>query len=547
MSEKTSTNKLLLGVALRMRLAAWGQRWRLIFLILCGVYAVPLLISRMTGYWTGQFLAIHLPILGVVALAISAVWHRRPTLPAAARRLDQHGNTRDLFLTWTMLQQSAGEFQPWVRQAAETTASRFSPSQVVQFPWQRPCLHVGVAVLLLCGGLAFLPQLDPFGKVAEAKEAEESVDKLAQSRRATQTRLSELTKSEEDGGKNSEVEKALDKLKQAFSRLEKSKPTENKGILASEQKELGKLWRQMMAERMAEMLKKSSGQQGFGESAKEGLDKWAEELKTGSAEGIKKELSDIKAAMDRLSKSKDPAEQAALRQDLKKKLQKLKEFADEKVENKGLKAALDRALAQMEASKRDSQEEEALDAAKETMKLVEQELKQMEMGAKEMKELDDALKAIQQAKQLNDEGKLETERDESFTSLEEYKALYAELMEAMGGAEGEGEPSEDPAEGEGQGQGNPVDEDDSVKTGFKSEQSKSAVKAGEILMSINTKGTAPKDAEKEDQKVKYKNLVRSVKEGAEEAILQEQIPPGYHDGIKSYFNSLEDAPTARPK
>jgi hypothetical protein len=166
----------------------------------------------------------------------------------------------------------------------------------------------------------------------------------------------------------------------------------------------------------------------------------------------------------------------------------------------------------------------------------------MEMGAKEMKELDDALKAIQIAKQLNDEGKLETELDDAFTSLEEYKDLYAKLMEGMEGSEGEGEPSEDPAAGEGQGQGNPVDEDDSVKTGFKPEQSKSAVKAGEILMSINTKGVPPKDAEKEDQKVKYKNLVRTVKEGAEEAILQEQIPPGYHDGIKNYFNSLEDGP-----
>jgi hypothetical protein len=512
MSEKTSTDKLLLGVARRMRLVAWGQRWRLVFLILCAIYAVPLLISRMTGYWTGQFLPVHLPILGIIALAISAVWHRRPTLSAAARRLDQHGNTRDLFLTWTMLQQSAGEFQPWVRQAAETTASRFVPGQVIQFPWQRPCLHVAAAVLLLCGGLAFLPQLDPFGKVAEAKEAEESVDKLAQSRLATKARLAELSKSEEDAGKTSEVEKALDKLKQAFSKLEKSKPSENKGLLASEQKELGKLWRQMTAERMAEMLKKSSGQQALGEAGREGLEKWAEELKTGNAEGIKKELSNIKSTMEKLSKSKDPAEQASLRQELKKKLQKLKEFADEKVENKGLKAALDRALAQMETSKRGPQEEEGVEAAKETMKLVEQELKQMEMGAKEMKELDDALKAIQIAKQL------------------------------MEGSEGEGEPSEDPAAGEGQGQGNPVDEDDSVKTGFKPEQSKSAVKAGEILMSINTKGVPPKDAEKEDQKVKYKNLVRTVKEGAEEAILQEQIPPGYHDGIKNYFNSLEDGP-----
>ena len=535
MTTPNNSQKLLQDVANRMRLVALGRRWRLVFFILCGVYAVPLLFSRFTGYLTGQFLSLHLPILGVLALGISTIWHRRPTLSDAARKVDQFGGTRDLFLTWTMLQDSAGEFQPWVRQAAEDTALRFQASSIVQFPWQRPCLQSGVALLCLWSSLSFLPQLDPFGKVAEAKSAEESVEKLAQSRRATQIRLAELTKANEDPEQTSEVEKALEKLKSTFGRLEKSKPSENKGLLASEQKELGKLWRQMSAEKMAEMLKKSSGQQAFGEAGPESLEKWVEELKSGKAESLRQEMASAQDLLQRLTKSKDPGEQAQLRQELRKKLQKLKEFADEKVENKGLKAALDRALAQMESAKRPAQEQEALEGAKESMKLALEELKQMELSAKEMKELDDALQAIQMAKKLNDEGKLETDQDEGFTTLEEYEELYAQLMEGM----------EQPGEGtggEGEGGGAPVEEDDSVKTGFKAEQSKSAVKAGEILMSINTKGVAPKDAEREDPKVKYKSLVRSVKEGAEEAILQEQIPPGYHDGIKNYFNALDETP-----
>ncbi|MDB5389047.1 MAG: hypothetical protein JWM11_4693 [Planctomycetaceae bacterium] len=542
MSEMNLSQKLLQGVALRMRLASWGRRWRLVFFVLCAIYAVPLLVSRLTGYWMGQFVPIHLPILGVIALGISGIWHRRPTLSDAARRLDQHGNTRDLFLTWTMLQQSAGEFQPWVRQAAESTAQQFQPRQIIQFPWQKPFLQVGVALILLWTGLTCLPQLDPFGKIAQAKDAEESTEKLSQSRRATKDRLAELVKSEADPSKTSDVEKALEKLKQVFSKLEKSKPSENKGKLASEQKQLGKLWQKMTAEKMAEMLKKSAGEQAFGEPGHETMEKWTEELKSGNADSLKKELAGIQDSLQRLSKSKDPGEQAQLRQELKKKMQKLKEFADQKLENKGLKAALDRALAQMETSKREPLEQEALDAAKETMKLVQQELKQMELNAKEMKELDDALKAIQMAKKLNDEGKLETDQDDGFTTLEEYKELYAQLMEGREESEGEGTP-----DGGGEGQGMPVDEDDSVKTNFKPEQSKSAVKAGEILMSINTKGVAPKDAPKEDPKVKYKNLVRTVKEGAEEAILQEQIPPGYHDGIKGYFNALDDAPQTKEK
>ena len=36
-----------------------------------------------------------------------------------------------------------------------------------------------------------------------------------------------------------------------------------------------------------------------------------------------------------------------------------------------------------------------------------------------------------------------------------------------------------------------------------------------------------------------KSLIQKVKQGSSEAILQEQIPPGYHEGIKSYFDNLE--------
>ncbi len=33
--------------------------------------------------------------------------------------------------------------------------------------------------------------------------------------------------------------------------------------------------------------------------------------------------------------------------------------------------------------------------------------------------------------------------------------------------------------------------------------------------------------------------VTAVKQGADEAILQEQIPPSYHDAIQKYFDTIE--------
>ncbi|HLJ11077.1 MAG TPA: hypothetical protein VKU82_07805, partial [Planctomycetaceae bacterium] len=77
--------------------------------------------------------------------------------------------------------------------------------------------------------------------------------------------------------------------------------------------------------------------------------------------------------------------------------------------------------------------------------------------------------------------------------------------------------------------------DDSIETEFKTEQSKSAVTAGKVLLSVKTKGLSDKG----DAKKEYKSLIQKVKQGYSEAILQEQIPPGYHEGIKSYFDNLD--------
>ncbi|OYW21188.1 MAG: hypothetical protein B7Z55_06050, partial [Planctomycetales bacterium 12-60-4] len=64
---------------------------------------------------------------------------------------------------------------------------------------------------------------------------------------------------------------------------------------------------------------------------------------------------------------------------------------------------------------------------------------------------------------------------------------------------------------------------------------KSAVTAGKVLMSMSSQGRG----EKGNAVVDYKTLVQQVRQGASEAILQEQVPPGYHEGIKSYFDALK--------
>lgn len=542
MQQFPNSRKLLEGVATRLRLVILGRRWRWIFLSLCTVYTIALVVSRSTGWGTGQFIPLHLPILALVALGLSAVFHRKPSFADAARKVDEFGQTRDLFLTITMLKNSAGEFQPLVIESAESTAKKFKARQVVQFPWQNPCLQATAAAVIVWCGVSLFPQLDPFGRVAEAKEAEQRAEKLVTARRATKQRMEELKKSEESAEKTAEVSKSLEKLKNVLSQLERTKPTENRTALGDQQKKVGALWRKISAQKMTEMLLKSQSDQAFGEPGKDSMQKWAKELAEGNADALRKEIKEMAEIAEKLNKAKDPAEKAQLKQELKKKMQQMKEFAAEKLQNKALKSALDRALEQLESSKQEKLEKESTEGLKESLELAKQELKQLEMSTQEMKQLEEALKTIQMARQLNEDGQLQTEGDDGFTSLEDYKEFYEEQMAEMG----EGEEGE-PGDGEGMGAGEPEAEDDSVKTGFKPEQSKSAVKAGKMLLSINTKGVPPDGAEAEDVKTQYRKLVRTVKSSAEEAIQQEQIPPGYHDGIKNYFNSLEEVPEGEGK
>ncbi|HTI50428.1 MAG TPA: hypothetical protein VL475_05735, partial [Planctomycetaceae bacterium] len=242
----------------------------------------------------------------------------------------------------------------------------------------------------------------------------------------------------------------------------------------------------------------------------------------------------------------DPVKKAELEQKIKKRMKELSSFASEKVNSKPLTAALQRAMKQMEMSKMDGLgSQESLEAAEQSLDLSKMELKELAQSAKDLKALEEALKVIQQAKQLNDQEKLDGEQTEGTETLEEYAEFYAELMAQLGLAEGEGD-GEGDGEGEGDGnglggrgmgRGGKAPEDDSVETGFKTEQSKSAVTAGKVLLSVKTKGLSDRG----DAKKEYRDAVEKVKQGYSEAILQEQVPPGYHEGIKKYFDNFDKA------
>ncbi len=153
----------------------------------------------------------------------------------------------------------------------------------------------------------------------------------------------------------------------------------------------------------------------------------------------------------------------------------------------------------------------------------------------EYESLEEALNLISMAKQLNAEEMLDGESAEAAQSLADYAEMYAQMMADM---QGMGELG-----GEGFGEGGEAPEDETVETEFVDETSKSAIQKGKILLSMKTKGLSDTgEAVKE-----YRDAIEDVKQGAAEAIEQEEIPPGYIEAIQKYFDKIETVDAAEPQ
>jgi tetratricopeptide (TPR) repeat protein len=278
------------------------------------------------------------------------------------------------------------------------------------------------------------------------------------------------------------------------------------------------------------------------------MNEWLKQLQEGNSEALQKQLEQAQETMESMLNAQTPEERQKLASQLRKQLQDLKKFSSEKASSPELANALNQALKSLEAlasqksgegqegSEKDEMSEEATEALRESLKLSKAELQQLARSAKDMKKLDEALKTLQQAEKLNQKGQLDGEQCEGCKSLAEYAERYKKMMAGMG-TDGEAQRNEP---------GAIQDEDDSDPEGYKDEKSKTQIQAGKVLLSIKTKEAATeKDFDPEELK-KYESTVGQIKSGVQAAIENEQIPPGYVEGIKSYFDNLESPAVAQP-
>lgn len=535
MNEFPNSERLLDGVAWRMYALRLARRLFGWFVAMAAVYAAFLLAARLLGVIPDIFAPETLLWIPAAALVGALLTTRKPQRADAARCTDRSQNTRDLFLTLTMLNDSVGEYKPLVGRDAESRADKLRPTTVLPFIWNRPAVIRGVimpaALCLLALGIVLLPSLDPFAVQAAAKEKEAVAERVAQSKKQTEKRKAVLKKQADLDNENSEeVAQALERLKSDFKKMRKTQKLPNAQRLAVNQKSLGNKWRKLNAEQLKNLMQGEELDQRFGGESAEEMRQWKRELQEGSAESLKEAIKELRDDLMQLAKTEDPVERSEMMRKIEKQLKEMSEFAANEAGSKQLAGALQRAkdqLAAMEKADSEQLQAEALEALSESLELSQMEAENLAQAARDMKSLEEAMQLISMAKRLNAEEQLDGEAAESAQSLEEYAEMYEQMMAGMEPGEGMGN--------EGFGEGGEAPEDDSVKTDFVDETSKSAVQKGKVLLSMKTKGMSDTgEARKE-----YRATLNDIKQGVAEAIEQEQIPPGYIDTIQQYFDDIE--------
>jgi chemotaxis protein histidine kinase CheA len=519
------TQRLIDRIGSRLHFIRIGTALHRAWLVAAGVLLLGLIGARLLGLYPAEPLVRWGWVAGVLAVAAALLLARRPTPREAARVLDERTESKELFLTAGTVFEPSGGYEPIVIEQAEERAQGIDPRKVAPFAWQRGLRDALAASALVAVAAWWLPQLDPFQKTEQRQQAAAKKEQLRKTIRATELRAEQIR--EEGQEESKRIEQALAALEKTFREAKPQEREANLKKLAEHQKEIGELWRKAANRERKDAF--SQGAQRFGDVNPREVQEWREALKKGDASPIQKELKAIREQMEKLAAMPDGAEKRAEQQKLAQQMAALSEKLKQAGASPQMQAAMQRAMEQLDLSKADGLSQEAMKAAMESMNLSEQELQQLAEAMKGGQDLEDALKSLQMAKQLAEQQKLDGSQCSECKGMGDYAALYASLSKGGGSGLGMGL-------NPGQGAGGKAEENDESETGFKPDRPPTQLAAGRNLLEWKTQELGPTGSRPEE----YREAIREVKKGVGEAIAAEQVPPGYHEAIQKYFDSLPE-------
>jgi hypothetical protein len=372
-----------------------------------------------------------------------------------------------------------------------------------------------------------VPHLDPFGRQAERQRTVQRKAELERERQETKKLIESLAQQQPQAKLSAEVAKELDKLQAQLDAMKPQDQSGNQQRLDQLKAEVGRMLEQERTERFAHSVDPEDRMQQLGgdAAAAEAIRK---QLEKGEAAEAKQAIDELKTMAEQLAKTEDPAERTKLAEKMRHQLETLQQAA--KSQPAGFTQATRQALDQLAQSGAKDLSDQSLQALRDSLDLAKLQLEQGAQGQRDLQSMQEALQAMHLAQSLNKEGQLDGKLTQGQQSLDEYKKLYAKALSQL---RGEGQSGS--GTGKGQGNGATRPEDDSTSSAFNQEQDSSQLSAGKTLMQWKEHG--PSEAGKVEQQ--YLPAVRAVQQGVSEALVREQVPPGYHDGVKKYFDGLD--------
>lgn len=586
----TESRRLIEWTVRRIRLAELGVTWVSNVVCLWGVLLVLLLLRRLGGIGWEWFSVEMLIVTSLLAILLTVLRTRRPTAFEAARKIDAVNGQPDLFLTLVQLESSAGNYQTILAEQAESKAAGILSSDVVRWSWHRRLIGVftGAAIVVLAG--LFLPQLDPFELVASRKSIVAIRRDLLESRRETELRALELASVRESAALSASIDRSLSDLAEEIQRLRVNRKVIPDQMLDVRQREIEAKWRELRKGKdVSRLLEQAEANQLFGGTGEQ-WQQWTHELAQGQTDQLDEQFESLKDSLDRLAAATDEDERQLLGQRVRQSVAELQRFTGTHLQSRPAESALKRAMAQLDAMQHDpGLQAESVEAAQESAELARAELHQLAEDARALASLEQALGAIQSAKQVTNQGTSNNNepragRTDAERIVQGFVEQYAELGRDPASFEQQVEPNDGPApesvgqsaptdsnqatgqpgaasdrsvagnsgsSGEtsevlqgksqagGDGQSSMAPENDLARTDFQSAREKADVQVTRQLLRLRRQGLD--DAGESAQE--YQELVRTLQKNVSTAMEVEEIPPGYVRGVRSYFDSLEPPAT----
>lgn len=575
------TQRLINRVVRRLSLAAFGQAWFRASVVLAVLFGVVLLIRRLTGWGPYSFTVGFLIVIPVFGTLAAVLTRRKPTHQEASREIDRRYGTSDLFLTVSQLDSAAGAYQSLIADDAESRAPTLVPAQVVGFAWGRRVATSLAGAATLLAAVLYVPQFDPFGTIEASTSAMAVRRDLQMSRRDTNYRSAELTAQREMTELSANVEKALADLALELQQLRTDRRSANGATLAEQQRKIETQWREMRAkEDVSRLVEQSQATQFFGPSDKRSQE-WTQELSQGRSKPLDEVFESLAEKLDQLAQTESEEERHELDKQTRQGIAELQRFAGNQLNSLPMESALQRAKNQLDAGRLDPNlQAESAAAAKESLALAREELQGIAKNAQQLRNLEQALSAIQAAKQLSQSDASQDSSAEDST-VRDFVEQHADAGKQTGqpgkgnsgdspagdsqGGESSGQKSGSPSSvastepsksgagksgetqsadrnpGRGSSAGQPAGrpkiqpENDSAETAFRRERDSSLVEASRRLLSLRRQGAG----ESGNSSIEYRQLVQDLQKRVNTAIELEEIPPGYVSGIRAYFDKLE--------